>query len=86
MIAGRLQTRTSDDIEVRALSGCEWRVMDRRIARSNALCLVGFIAKNHDHFEVLEFLDPVQRRVYPSMREATSSFVNTPSGSPDVSG
>ena len=64
MIAGRLQTRTSEDIEVRALSGCEWTVIDCRIARNNALSLVGFINKNHGHYEVMEFLDPVERTEY----------------------
>jgi len=79
MIAGRLQTRTSEDIEVRALSGCQWRVIDRRIARNNALCLVGFINKNHGRYEVMEFLDPVERTVFPSLEGAISSFVNSPS-------
>ena len=64
MIAGRLQTRTSEDIEDRALSGCQWRVIDRRISRNNALSLVGFINKNHGQYEVMEFLDPVERTEY----------------------
>ena len=83
MIPGRLQTRTSEDIEVRALSGRERRVIDRRIARNNALCLVGFINKKHGHYEVMEFLDPVERTVFPSLGGAITpgeTRRNTPRG------
>lgn len=85
MIAGRLQARTADDIEVRALSGCEWRVIDRRIAPDNALCLIGFISKNHGSFEVMEFLNSVERAVFPSLKGAISYFVNSPSSIPGCS-
>ncbi|MDY7526386.1 MULTISPECIES: hypothetical protein [unclassified Cryobacterium] len=56
-----------------------WRIIDRRIATDIALCLVGFIAKNHGSFEVMVFLDPVERAVFPTLAGAMSYFVNSSS-------
>ena len=75
MITGRLEIRTSEDINVKALSGCEWRVTDRRIARDNALSLVGFISKDEGNYEVMEFVDPVEHFVFPTWDDAVAHFV-----------
>ncbi|MEC5149870.1 hypothetical protein [Cryobacterium sp. GrIS_2_6] len=81
MISGRLEARASEDIQVQALSHCEWRVIDRRIARSNALSLVGFIAKDHGRYEVMEFIDPVGHAAFSNLDEAIGHFVNISSDS-----
>ena len=47
MITGRLEIRTSEDINVKALSGCEWRVTDRRIARDNGHVPPGGVIHRH---------------------------------------
>ena len=75
MITGRLETRTSEDLNVKALSGCEWCVTDRRIARDNALSLVGFISKAEGSYGVMEFVDPVEHFVFPSWDDAVAHFV-----------
>jgi hypothetical protein len=75
MITGRLETRTSEDINVTALSGCEWRVTDRRIARDNALSLVGFISKDQGSYEVMEFVYPVEHFIFPTWDDAVAHFV-----------
>jgi len=81
MISGRLEARASGDIHVQALSRCEWRVIDRRIARSNALSLVGFIARDQGRYEVMEFIDPVGHSAFSSLEGAIGHFVNISSDS-----
>ncbi|TFC11998.1 hypothetical protein [Cryobacterium sp. MDB2-33-2] len=69
-----METRTSTNINVKALSGGEWRVTDRRIARDNALSLVGFISKAEGSYEVMEFVDPVEHFVFPTWDDAVAHF------------
>jgi len=77
MITGRLQNRTSDDIQVDALSSREWRICDSRIAQDNALSLIGFIDNHHGIYEVMEFIDPVEYTHFPSLETAISHFITT---------
>ena len=76
MIAGTLQSRSPGDVQVRALSRREWRVSDSRIAKDNALSVIGFIARNRDGYEVIEFGTPVARTVRPDLASAISCFVS----------
>ena len=77
MITGRLNDRTSEDIDVKALSGNEWRVTDRRIAGDNALSLVGLISKTHGRYQVMEFVDTVEHFDFPNWETAVAHFVTS---------
>lgn len=77
MITGRLQNRTSDDIQVNALSSREWRICDSRIAQDNALSLIGFIDEHQGIYEVMEFTAPVEYSHFPSLEAAISHFITT---------
>jgi hypothetical protein len=77
MIAGRLQNRTPDNIQVDASSSREWRICDNRIAQDNALSLIGFIDKHHGIYEVMKFIDPVEYTHFPSLETAISHFITT---------
>lgn len=78
MSTNDLTTRTWDDIEVAALSAHEWRVCDSRIDGNDAFSLVGFIEKNRDLYEMMEFGDPVECLFFTSLELAVSHFVTAP--------
>ena len=76
MITGAVQSRSLGDVQVRELSRREWRVSDSRIAKDNALFIIGFIARDGDGYEVIEFRTPVSRTIRPDLASAISCFVN----------
>ena len=45
--------REREDIEVVALSRCEWRICDGRIEEGDARRILGYIERREDRYEVL---------------------------------
>ncbi len=64
------------DLLVLPISDREWRVTDRRVAPDNAHSVLGVIErKSNDLFEVLQLAPSLAWRWFPSLDEATDSFV-----------
>lgn len=74
-------TRTDDDIELLALSDHQWRVCDSRIELNDGFSLIGFIEKNGDVYELMEFADPVVFSFFTSLMDAVSHLITAPSNS-----
>jgi hypothetical protein len=74
MTVTALRTLTKDDLEVRALSGSEWRVSDRRVSPHDAFSLLGFIEKKHDVYEVMQLGRGFEFFSFPTFDEAIAHF------------
>ena len=73
-----LTPRTVRNIQVTALSPTEWTVVDTHIPSNEAASLIGFIEKVGDHFEVMEFGDPLKFLFFDSMEAATDHLSARP--------
>jgi hypothetical protein len=66
-------------LEIIRISDCEWRVSDPRRRDDDALCLIGFIQRVDDVFEVTLIGRPRDRHYFRSFGEATG-FLGRPEG------
>jgi hypothetical protein len=69
------RTLSKDDLEIRALSGSEWRVSDRRVSPQDAFSLLGFIEKKHDVYEVMQLGRGFEFFSFPTFDDAIAHFL-----------
>lgn len=69
-----LPAPTSGDIRLDIISMHEWRVTDRRFDSSDARCVLGFIQRHGDDYEVISVLEPTGVKTCGSLASATLSF------------
>jgi len=67
-------TPTSRDIRLDYISMTEWRVCDRRFDENDSRCVLGFIERNDDGYEVMALRGRTGISTYGSLASATSSF------------
>ncbi|GAB3806239.1 hypothetical protein GCM10028798_28900 [Humibacter antri] len=65
---------------VQRLSTTQWRVCDRRWSNQDARCLLGFIEKKGDRFELMELGHGFHWLTFASLAEAAEHFVGQASG------
>ncbi|MCU1544279.1 MAG: hypothetical protein JWM50_2144 [Microbacteriaceae bacterium] len=64
-------TTAPGQLEIIAISDAEWRVSDPSRRQDDALCLVGFVQRVDDVFEVTLIGRPRERLYFASFDEAT---------------
>jgi hypothetical protein len=64
-------TTAPGKLEIIAISDAEWRVSDPSRRQDDALCLIGFVQRVDNLFEVTSIGRPRERLYFPSFDEAT---------------
>lgn len=65
---------TTRDIRLDIISMHEWRVCDRRYARNDARCVLGFIERDRFTYQATRVLPSGSVEDYGSLATATASF------------
>ncbi len=65
---------TADDIKLDVISMTEWRVRDSRFPATDSRCVVGFVERRGDVYEVISVLQPGDVHRCGSLASATLSF------------
>jgi hypothetical protein len=62
------------------LSESEWRISDDRLAADDGRSVIGFVARTHGVYEVVEFGDPVQFFLEATLEGALRHLADTLAG------